>query len=251
MNPIQSLTPVILVMNDQYFLPYTLKSLSGWFDNYVIYDVGSKDKTSEVIDWFYESEKEQSRFYIRKLPFVSTDIQGVFRNSMIAETGTNWYFIVDGDEIYSPEGMKKISEQFQIQQVAHLADPHKIYGVFKRREFSLDLTKSYNRLRSHHRVYHRTAIWKGTHPGEAAVIQQNERTEHWYRDVLCYHFHNTIRSPLEEEVPSRVSRKEKETYKPGELIDFNLLEALPMLRKPIENFLVSPTLKQLQSVYSV
>lgn len=251
MPVISGLTPVILVMNDEYFLPYALESIRGWFDNYVIYDVGSKDQTENIIDWFYEKEKKRARFYIRKLPFVSTDVQGVFRNSMIAETGTNWYFIVDGDEVYHPESMKIIAETFPKQQIAQLADFKKIYGVFRRIEFSTDLTQAYDWHRSHHRIYYRTAIWKGTHPGESAVIPQVEETEYWYNSVFCYHFHNAIRSPLEEDVPSRMSRKDKNTYKPGDLKPYNLLEAMPMLRKPIESFSVNPALKQLQSVYSV
>lgn len=232
------LVPVILVMNDSYWLPYALESVRGWFKRYVIYDVGSKDNTGNIIDWFVETEKKRPippAFYVRHLPFVDPTIQGVFRNSMIAEAQSDYYFILDGDEVYNPLDMKILQEE----------NFHSLYGVFKRYEIGSDLQTRYEGIRNHHRVYHRTAIWKGTHPGEEAVIPQKAGVEQQI-PVVCHHFHNAIRSPLEQEVPGRVRRKTKPTYQPGKLIPYNLLEELPLLRKPIHTFPVAPELERLQ-----
>lgn len=251
---IPGLTPVILVMNDEYFLPYALKSIMGRFEKYVIYDIGSKDKTRNIIDWFYQEETKQfnSKFVIRKLPFCPPEVQGTFRNSMIAEAGTDWYFILDGDEIYTAEGLCFLKREFLKLQDDHyrlqsMGPP--LYGVCKRVEVDYDLKHCFDKQRSHHRVYHRIAIWEGSHPGEVPVIPQKDETEQDLQDVICYHFHNAIRSTFERDVPHRVTRKNKRTYRPGKLINFDLLGEIPILRDKIEDFPVHPELQKLQNAY--
>lgn len=241
---IETLVPVVLVMNDSYWLPYALESIRG-FDRYVIYDAGSKDKTADIIDWFVETENK-AEFYVRKLPFVDSVVQGIFRNSMIAEAQANWLFMVDGDEVYSPDDMQIIRRKMTQEYMLEHSTTKSMYGVFRRKEIGPDLESSYTIHRGHHRLYHRLAIWKGPHPGEEPVIRQNSITELDFPHILCYHFHNTIRSPLEADVPLRMYRKNKKTYTPGKLESFNLLEALPLLRKPINNFPVNPDLERLQ-----
>lgn len=241
------IVPLILVMNDCYWLPYTLECIRGKFDRYVIYNVGSQDGTENIIDWFIEKEKSRAQFYVRHLPFVDPQIQGIFRNSMIAESLSDWNWIVDADEIYQDDDVDYIaSMKWNTTQLSW----DKIYGVTKRIEIGNDLKTRYSELRPHHRLYYRTAIWKGTHPGEEPVFNQNASREFYLDSITCYHFHNTLRSPLEKDVPSRERRKGKATYKPGELIPYNLLDVLPILRKPIENFQVNPELEKLQKEYA-
>jgi len=249
------IVPHILVLNDQYWLPYSLECLRGKFNRYVIYDVGSKDETPNIIDRFVELEKKRgAEFYIRS--FTETphpQIQGIFRNSMIAESLSEWYLIIDGDEVYNEDDINYIADskwtQFAYKSFFAEYSIDKIYGVVKRIEIGTDLQTRYSELRSHHRLYHQTAIWKGTHPGEEPVFNQNTSREFYLDAITCYHFHNTLRSPLEKDVPSRERRKGKSTYKPGQLIPYNLLDVLPILRKPIANFPVNPELEKLQHDY--
>ena len=78
---IPGLVPVVLVMNDEFYLPYVLESTRGFFKKYVIYDVGSTDRTPEIIDWWVDTNPDVE-FVVRKLPFVDPKVQGTFRNSM-------------------------------------------------------------------------------------------------------------------------------------------------------------------------
>ena len=236
------IVPLILVSNDCYWLPYTLKSIENLFDRYVIYDVGSQDGTQNIIDWFIDRNRNRASFYTRFTPMLPPDIQGIFRNSMIAEAQSEWYFIVDGDEVYHPKQIHAYFSQLKLQEQYK---DDRIYGVCRRIEVSNDLTQQYDIERGHHRLYHRIAIWKGTHPGEEPVIQQKERRE-FNINLRCFHFHNTLRSTHEDLVPKRQKRKSQRSYHPGKLIKFNLLEQLPILQKPIENFPVTPALKKLQ-----
>jgi glycosyltransferase involved in cell wall biosynthesis len=246
-----NLVPVILNMNDEFWLPYSLAALSGFFHKYVIYDVGSTDRSKEIIDWFVQKEKNNADFVVRYLPFVEPAVQGTFRNSMIAEADSDWYFIVDSDEVYNPEDLRKISQFMQpwdgdLQQGKYRVE--KPYGIVRRVEIVEGLETAYgleDRL-SHHRVYHNTAYWKGTHPGEEPVKVQKETTEFWIPDAVCYHFHNTSRSSKDADVPKRVQRRSQATYHRGQLKPFNTLKEVPILRGQIEDFPRNPTLIEAQ-----
>jgi hypothetical protein len=241
---IEGLTPTILIMNDAYYLPYVLNQLRGRFNRYVIYDAGSEDGTENIIDWF--TETEQAEFFVRKLPFAIPTIQGCYRNSMLVEAETEWTFMVDGDELYSETSLNKLQSQFGL--ISSLATP--LYGVVDRQELSTNLMMKYSGIRTHHRLYRRNAYFTGNHPGEAPAFKQKESNEFKFTDVLCYHFHNALRSPLEGSVPKRRDRKSQGTYHPGELVHFDLFKELPVLRKSIEAFPVSPDLARLQHVAS-
>ncbi len=244
MSRIEGLTPTILVMNDAYWLPYVLESLRGRFNRYVIYDAGSEDGTENIIDWFTQSE--DAEFFVRKLPFAVPPIQGCYRNSMLIEAETEWTLMVDGDEIYSPESLDELAGQFEHMIQPEYYDNSWKYGVVDRQELTTSLLHKYSDLCTHHRLYRRDAYFTGNHPGEAPRYKQKEKNEYPFANVTCYHFHNALRSPLEGSVPKRLDRKAQGTYHPGELVPFNLLDELPILRKPVEAFQVSPDLEKLQ-----
>ena len=254
MSKIEGLTPTILVMNDAFYLPYVLESLRGRFNRYVIYDAGSEDGTENIIDWF--TETENAEFFVRKLPFAIPPIQGCYRNSMLVEAETEWTFMVDGDEIYSPESLDNLTDAITPNSTHEDHDrimgcyvDEFLYGVVQRQELATNLLHKYSDLRTHHRLYRRSAYFTGNHPGEAPRFKQKEKNELKIDNVTCYHFHNAVRSPLEGSVPKRMDRKSQGTYHPGELEPFNLLEELPILRKPIESFPVSEDLGKLQHVF--
>jgi glycosyltransferase involved in cell wall biosynthesis len=248
---IEGLTPTILVMNDSYYLPYALESLRGRFNRYVIYDAGSEDGTENIIDWF--TETEDAEFFVRKLPFAVPDIQGCYRNSMLVEAETEWTFMVDADEVYHPDSLdnlvKKVSPGGRGEIVGCYV-PAIRYGVVRRVEMATNLLHRYSDERTHHRLYRKDAYFTGTHPGEVPRYKQKESSEFHMDDVTCWHFHNALRSPLEGSVPKRLDRKAQGTYHPGELVPFDLLKELPILREPINNFPVSEDLGRLQHVAS-
>ena len=239
MDKIKGLTPTILAMNDIFWLPYALESLRGKFNRYVIYDAGSEDGTDNVIDWFVETE--DAEFFVRKLPFAVPSIQGCYRNSMLVEAESEWSFMVDCDEVYHPRSLDSLRSQFGL--INSLDVP--LYGVVKRVEMSTDLTHKYSEIRTHHRLYRRNAYFKGNHPGEVPAVKQGGKNEFHFCEgldekITCWHFHNALRSPLEGSVPKRLDRKAQGTYHPGDLEPFDLLKELPLLRKPINDFPVSP-----------
>lgn len=242
--PLDNCTALVLVKNDQYWLRYALESTRELFNRYVVYDVGSEDETWRVFIDFTETCSDNVTFITRKLPDCPPAVQGTFRNSMIAEALTDWYFLLDGDELYSPESIEYIQDLFPQLVENHKEYPRKIYGVLWRTEIGKDLKSKYNEIKTHHRIYHRTAIWTGTHPGEAPFFEQNKNTEFLFtEDAMCYHLHNASRSPVDRLVPKRLERRTKSTYTPGKLEPFDLLKTVPVARQAHKY--MSPDLKAL------
>lgn len=239
-----NVTPVVLVKNDAYWLPYALESVSGHFDRMIIYDVGSTDNTRDIIDW-YVSKELYTNFIVRKLPHCPPEVQLCFRNSMIAEAGSPCYMILDGDEVYNREDLDKIGKIGTILTEHYNSNSRIKYATFRRVEVSSDLKQRYSEERTHHRLYHRSAIWDGTHPGEVPVFEQNAKSElDFTNDVRVLHLHNSLRSPKEEETLSRIKRKNQRSYHPGNLVGFNVLEEFPLLQTKLP-FPACPALEAL------
>jgi hypothetical protein len=235
------MTPVVLVCNEEYWLPYVLEASRGHFERYVIYDVGSTDATRRIIEWFRDTSPGVECF-IRWMPMCTPEVQGAFRNSMITEARSPYYLILDGDEIYTEEGYKNLT-------LAPVLMPYeRFYGMVRRQEWTADLKAAYgiNRKTPHHRIYSRMTSFAGTHPGERPVPEISAANEMWHEHIVCHHFHHAARSPMDITVPGRLARKDNATYHRGETVAADLFEALPILRKPIESFAVCPALRALQ-----
>lgn len=237
---------LVLVKNDEYFLPYALESTRGVFDNYVLYNVGSTDKTPEILDWFMASfmPSDGVSFFRRDFPALDPWSQGPLRNAMIAESLTDFNVLLDADEVYNTNQLKTSIDAIEAKATL---DPKKLYGVFRRVEIINNFKQAYglNAFIPHHRFYHRKAIWVGPHPGEAPYYKQTKENTIEMPDIVCYHFHNCARSSRDHEVPKRLERRGRGTYRPGELAPIDILKELPILRQRIEDFPRNPELIKL------
>ena len=242
----------VLVKNEAFWLPYTLVQTEGHFDRYVIYDVGSTDGTKEIIEWWVERMKDKAEIFTRLLPHCPPEVQGTFRNSMALEGDRPVYFMLDGDELYSERDLKQISHAAGILSFINKENSRIKYGVIQRTEVTGDLMYAYKERRTHHRLYVRDAWFEGTHPGERPRYQPNDKNGSNFPDIMCWHMHNTLRTSDETDTPGRIKRKSQRSYHPGnekEPLGLRLLDTLPILRKPIENFPVNPMLQLLQEDY--
>ena len=232
---------VVLVKNDEYWLPFALKAAFPYFQRFVIHDVGSTDRTADIIRTAVDAFPEKE-FFVKFWPDLPTPFQGELRNSMIAETKAEYYFILDADEVYSPESYELIARSPEL-----FVGTDKVYGVVRRVEVGSDLKQAYGQGQfvPHHRVYHRTCLWTGPHPGEIPVTPQNRDTALVIEGATCFHFHGTERSTRDEEVPKRLERRKKQTYTPGELQPIDILAELPILKERIGNFPLNPALERL------
>ena len=237
------LVPLILVSNDSYWVPYVLDQLAGLFRRYIIYDVGSTDGTREIIQDF--AQRENADVVMEYLPMVEPKAQIAYRNAMIADARSDYYLIVDGDEIWPT-----VSFQLLFAEFPKFVSSGKTFGIVNRIEVCDDLKSAWDpdKFTPHHRLYHRTALWRGTHPGEYSDPVQRAHREYTFNELVSVnHLHGVTRSPMDKMVPKRLQRRDKNTYTPGEKKPFNLFADLPELKTPPRGeFAVSPELKKLQ-----
>lgn len=244
---------LILVKCEAFWLPYTLVQTEGHFDRYVIYDIGSQDGTREIVEWWVERMKDKAEIFTRLLPHCPPEVQGAFRNSMLVEGDRHVSFMLDGDEQYSQDDLAKISDAASTLQFVNEENNRVKYGIVRRTEVTNDLMWAYKEKRTHHRLYVKDAYFTGTHPGEIPRYEPNDKNGAHFPDIMCWHMHNTLRSASENDVPGRIKRKSQRSYHPGsekEPLGLKLLDEIPLLRTPIEQFPVNPALQLLQDDYA-
>lgn len=96
----------VLVKNEENFVWYSIMSVINYVDNLIIWDTGSKDKTREIIEEILKDSR-----YNKKISY--TKVDGIFdeqviRQKMLDETKTDWFVVVDGDEIWWDNSINKV-----------------------------------------------------------------------------------------------------------------------------------------------
>ncbi len=93
-----TLTAHCLVKNEENFIRYSIKSAVDFVDQIIIFDTGSTDKTVKVI-------RDLVKEYPDKIIFeekgeCDPDRHTQLRQEMVERTKTDWFMILDGDEVW-------------------------------------------------------------------------------------------------------------------------------------------------------
>lgn len=94
------LSAIIIALNEEKMIGDCLASLSGWVDEVIIVDGGSKDKTVDI------ARKLGAKVFIS--PFEDFAAQ---RNYGLAKASGNWVLYIDADERVTPELVESIKYQ--------------------------------------------------------------------------------------------------------------------------------------------
>lgn len=98
-----NVTAHMIVKNEDKFIWYAISSVLPYVDKLLIFDTGSKDQTVKIIKSFTNNKIE---FYEKQVKY-SQDITSL-RQEQVNLTDSDWFWIVDGDEIYSSSLCKEI-----------------------------------------------------------------------------------------------------------------------------------------------
>jgi hypothetical protein len=93
------ITAHMIVKNEENFVWYAIRSVIDFVDEIIVWDQESSDKTIELIKTI-----ESPKIYFKKVTEEVHDL----REIMLEETNADWIFILDGDEIWYEEGIKKL-----------------------------------------------------------------------------------------------------------------------------------------------
>ncbi len=103
-----AITAHCIVKNEEYFIRYAILSVIDFVDSLIIFDTGSTDATTEII-------REIIKKYPQKIIFEEKGVcdkkqHTVLRQEMIDRTTTEWFMILDGDEVWTQRAMREAIE---------------------------------------------------------------------------------------------------------------------------------------------
>lgn len=101
------ITAHILVKNEYRFIWYSVMSVLPFVDKVMIWDTGSTDGTIEIINeiLLLPESKGKVTFVKRNTPIFDEEL---IRQEMLDQTTTDWFLVVDGDEIWWNDSIKTV-----------------------------------------------------------------------------------------------------------------------------------------------
>lgn len=187
-------TAHILVRNEDQFVKYALESVLPYISNYIIYDTGSTDKTVEILKKYQFEEKGP------KHPNEITKL----RNEMINKTKTDWFLLLDGDEVWN-------KDQLENYLKFTLSQPKEIKATFLRTRNCVGDIYHYRNGTSgkyniagmtghlNIRAYRKEVRWAGDYPLEHCVDSTDKNSLAFY-DGYYLHMTHLKRSSSQSSV---------------------------------------------------
>ncbi len=113
-NKNNTITAIYLIKNEENFIKESIESVESIADEIIIFDTGSSDKTTDMIK---SIKSEKVRLYLKgeKKPEELIEL----KNEMSALVKTEWFWILDGDEIYGEEANLIKEELLKVPQDVH------------------------------------------------------------------------------------------------------------------------------------
>lgn len=109
----------ILLKNEERFSWYSIMSVINHVDGLRIWDIGSSDATPKILDFISTSSyfRDKDFFEVNKIStpkFNEADVRGDMLKRDL-DIGTDWLLIVDGDEIWWEDSVRKVVEMIKLR----------------------------------------------------------------------------------------------------------------------------------------
>ncbi|MDD2807882.1 MAG: glycosyltransferase [Patescibacteria group bacterium] len=103
-----TITAHTLVKNEENFVGYAIRSVIDFVDQVIVFDTGSTDRTVEII-------KQLAGEYPEKIVFeekgeCDKQRHTELRQEMLDRTTTDWFMILDGDEVWTKRGTEEVKK---------------------------------------------------------------------------------------------------------------------------------------------
>lgn len=95
-----------LVKNEERFIWFSIMSVIEHVDKVLIWDTGSTDNTVKIIKKI--KRKHPNKIIFNEVGDIDIDEFTKVRQEMLDETDSDWFLMVDGDEIWWEESIKKV-----------------------------------------------------------------------------------------------------------------------------------------------
>lgn len=104
----KSITAHCLVKNEARFVWFSVMSIINHVDKVLLWDTGSTDGTFEIIEEITKRQKAKGKISFREVRNVTPVSFAKVRQEMLDDTDTDWFIVVDGDEIWWQDSIRHL-----------------------------------------------------------------------------------------------------------------------------------------------
>ncbi|MDQ1141122.1 glycosyltransferase [Pedobacter agri] len=104
----EGITVHTLVRNEEKWIWFSIMSVIEFVEKIIIYDTGSTDNTAAIIDEIKSSHKFGHKIHFEKKSAVTKEEFTLLRQDQITKTDTNWFLVLDGDEIWYEKDLRNL-----------------------------------------------------------------------------------------------------------------------------------------------
>lgn len=108
-----TITAHCLVRNEARFVWFAVMSVIKHVDKILLWDTGSNDETVEIIKEILKTTEGREKVEFRQIEKVDPQTFTKVRQEMLDATITDWFIMVDGDEIWWESSIRKLVDTIQ------------------------------------------------------------------------------------------------------------------------------------------
>lgn len=206
------ITAHTIIKNEEQWIWYAINSVIDFVDKIIIFDTGSTDQTVNII----KSIKNPKIFFEEKGP-VSPKKLVELRNEQIRNTKTEWFMLLDGDEVWPKKSISKLIKVAPGNKIAVVVRTRNCVGdIFhhlpeNRGEYKLLGMKGHLNIR----VYKKSPEykWEGIYPLESYSNRSgsinNQDDKLFFLDTYYWHLTHLKRSSVRKRQKLEIGIKAK------------------------------------------
>lgn len=196
-----------LVKNEERYLWFAVESVINHIDKLLLWDTGSTDKTKDIIALLKDKHKGkiETRFLGEVTPGEFTKV----RQEMLDATKSDWFIIVDGDEVWWDKGIRELTDFIREEKDKYesiVSSYYNIVGdIFHYQEekagmYEIDESKGHINIRAVNRNipglhFAKPHGQQGLYDKNGVLIQgRNTDKRYHFKNRAYLHFTNVIRS---------------------------------------------------------
>lgn len=191
-----NITPALMVKNEEFWIHYVLRDLLKMFPYVVMLDTGSTDNTKAIAEDTARSVDSGRLVLFEDDYGDDADRIGNGRNVLRSAVKTYWMMLVDGDEIWTKDKLKKlIAHSIPAGTKVVMTGSHNLEDVGGR------LLKRTHDIANKDVLFAPGVVWKRKdYPFESYGLSDEDgfprKFVHYVdaQEVFCWHVRHTIRS---------------------------------------------------------
>ncbi len=209
-----------LVKNEERYLWFAVMSVIDFVDKILLWDTGSTDKTLEIIKKLQEAKPGKIEF--KEVGEVNIEEFTKVRQMMLDQTKSDWFLILDGDEVWWEQSIKAVVDLIQEEgdSLESIVSPYyNIVGDIyhyqpeEAGQYRIDDKRGHFNIRALNRKIPGLHLKKphgqqGFYDQDGILIQERDKDKRRFLDYPYMHFTNMPRS-ISRSLDSSVPKREK------------------------------------------